>query len=137
MAPRKNVYRVSRLLDSVSEKENNFLRGISYFKAKVRRRESLRKLRSLKVSINRNWVWVWLWYWDITVTFAFVSLQYFLNSDVYDVSICHLGVTVFQGMLLFWQLCVEHYVIYTNKTKMNKFTLSLMCCLSNCSCICY
>jgi hypothetical protein len=50
MAPRRNVYRVRELLESACEKENSYLHALSYFKAKVRRRESLRASRCLKVS---------------------------------------------------------------------------------------
>ena len=50
MAPRKNVVRESKYQGSASEKENNYLRGLSDYKAKVRRRESLRTSRCLKVS---------------------------------------------------------------------------------------
>lgn len=50
MAPRKNVVRASKYQGSVCEKENSYLRGLSDYKAKVRRRESLRTLRCLKVS---------------------------------------------------------------------------------------
>jgi len=50
MAPRKNGVRVSKYPGSVSEKENSYLRGLSDYKTKVRRRESLRTPRCLKVS---------------------------------------------------------------------------------------
>jgi hypothetical protein len=50
MAPRKNVVKVSKYPGIVSEKENGYLRGLSDYKAKVRRRESLRTSRCLKVS---------------------------------------------------------------------------------------
>jgi len=49
MAPRKNAVRVSKYPGSVSEKENSYLRGLSDYKTKVRRRESLRTSRCLKV----------------------------------------------------------------------------------------
>lgn len=50
MAPRKNVVTVSKYQGSASEKENSYLRGLSDYKAKVRRRESLRTSRCIKVS---------------------------------------------------------------------------------------
>jgi len=55
MAPRKNAVRVSKYPGSVSEKENNYLRGLSDYKTKVRRRESLRTSRCLKVSKWHFW----------------------------------------------------------------------------------
>lgn len=46
-----------------------------------------------------------------------------------------MGVAMFQGMLLFWQLCIEHYVKNKNKIKNQKdYFLSWLCCSGNCSC---
>lgn len=49
MAPLKKPPRARKSMPNVSDKENSFLRGLSVFQDRVRRRESLRNLRSFKV----------------------------------------------------------------------------------------
>ena len=53
MAPRRKSEKVScKALTNTYEKENRYLRGLSDYQTKVRRRETLRNARNLAVSTS-------------------------------------------------------------------------------------